>query len=188
MHSLAAVIAICWIVFWLYWIVSAFGSEKGTIANPKQFVRIRLGVVILAAGLALLFDRLPQSLKAHPLGTSRIVLALGLIAFLFGLAVAVQARIQLGKNWGLPMMQKPNPKLVTSGPYRYVRHPIYSGMLLMALGSMIDVNIYWLLVFIVATVFFTYSAVTEERLMAQQFPKDYPSYKAKTKMFIPFVL
>ena len=57
----------------------------------------------------------------------------------------------------------------------------------MALGSFLEVNIYWLIVFIIAAVLFIYSAVAEEKLMMKLFPKVYPSYKAKTKMLIPFV-
>jgi protein-S-isoprenylcysteine O-methyltransferase Ste14 len=185
MHSVAVIIGIGWIVFWLYWIASAFRSKKGTAPGLKQFVVIRLILFVLAATLALLFNHLPQSFRNHFLATGAGMLALGFILFLLGLGLAVWARIYLGKNWGMPMTQKQDPELVTDGPYRYIRHPIYSGILLMALGSAIDVNIYWLLVFIVAAVFFVYSAVAEERLMMRQFPKVYPAYKRKTKMLIP---
>ena len=85
------------------------------------------------------------------------------------------------------MTEKQNPELVTSGPYRYIRHPIYTGILTAALASTIDVSIYWLLVFIIWAIYFIYSAVIEEKRMSKQFPKDYPAYKAKTKMLIPFI-
>ena len=190
MHSWAVIIAIGWIIFWLYWIVSAAGSKKSTASHIKQFVGIRLVLIGLATLLTLLFHRLPASFTNHYLATTNntAVLALGLILFLLGLFLAVWARIHLGKNWGMPMTQKQNPELVTSGPYRYIRHPIYSGILLMVFGSFLDVNVYWLLVFILAAVFFIYSAVAEERLMMQQFPKTYLPYKARTKMLVPFIL
>lgn len=189
MLSLAAVIAICWLVFLLYWVISAFGSKRSAAtANMRQFVGIRLGVIGLAAIVSPLFNRLPDSFKNRLGAGNKGLLALGLAAFLIGLVLAVWARVYLGKNWGPPMTQKQDPELVTSGPYRYVRHPIYAGILLMALGSAFDVNIYWLLVFILAAFFFIYSAAAEERLMSKQFPKAYPPYKRKTKMLIPFVL
>jgi protein-S-isoprenylcysteine O-methyltransferase Ste14 len=193
MRSLTVIIGISWIIFWLYWIVSAFGSKKSTgsnISHIKQFVGIRVILIVLVVILTPLFNRLPYSFKNHYLAATNneTVLVLGFIMFLLGLFVAVWARIYLGKNWGMPMTQKQDPELVTSGPYRYIRHPIYSGILLMALGSAFDVNIYWLLVFIIAGFFFIYSAVAEEQLMMKQFPKVYPSYKRKTKMLIPFVL
>lgn len=187
MRLLAGIIAVCWIVFWLYWIISALGSKKGTVPSIKQFVGTRIVIFVLAVIFALFFNRLPQSFKNHFPITNDVVLALGLIMFLLGLMLAVWARVYLGKNWGMPMTQKQDPELVTTGPYRYIRHPIYSGILLMALGSTVDVNIYWLVVFMVAAVFFIHSAVVEERLMLRQFPKIYPSYKNKTKMLVPFV-
>jgi protein-S-isoprenylcysteine O-methyltransferase Ste14 len=116
------------------------------------------------------------------------MLAVGFIGFLLGLGLAVWARVYLGRNWGMPMTQKQDPELVTTGPYRYIRHPIYSGMLLMTLGSALDVNAYWLLGFVVAAVFFIYSALAEERNMTKQFPKTYPTYKSQTKMLVPFIL
>jgi protein-S-isoprenylcysteine O-methyltransferase Ste14 len=47
---------------------------------------------------------------------------------------AVWARLHVGRNWGMPMTQRAEPELVTSGPYRFVRHPIYSGLLTAMLG------------------------------------------------------
>jgi protein-S-isoprenylcysteine O-methyltransferase Ste14 len=64
---------------------------------------------------------------------------------------------------------------------------IYSGILLMSLGSFFDVNYYWLLVFMVAAVYFVFSAAVEERYMGKQFPDAYPKYKKHTKMLVPFV-
>jgi len=191
MHSLAFIIAIGWIIFWLYWIVSAFGAKKGTHshANLKQFIRIRIVTFPIAVALAVVFKNLPVSLKNHYQNAinNHLVSTAGLLMFLIGFMLAIWARRSLGKNWGMPMTQRQNPELVTSGPYAYIRHPIYTSILLMVLGSFLILNMYWLIVFIVAAVFFIYSAAEEERLMTQQFPKVYPSYKAKTNMLIPFV-
>ena len=189
MRFLTVIIAIGWIIFWLYWIISAFGSKKQTPSDIKRFVAIRIVILLLAAILVLAINRLPHTLKDHyqTFSNNNVVLALGFIMFLLGLFIAVSARMYLGKNWGMPMTRKQNPELVTSGPYHYLRHPIYTGILLMALGSFLDVNIYWSVVFIDAAVFFVYSALAEERLMMKQFPKVYPSYKRQTKMLIPFI-
>jgi protein-S-isoprenylcysteine O-methyltransferase Ste14 len=107
--------------------------------------------------------------------------------FLAGLALAIWARIYLGRNWGMPMTQKEDPELVTSGPYSYIRHPIYTGILLAIVGSVIAGGDFWLVFLVITAPYFIYSAVMEERLMMKQFPKVYPSYKSKTKMLIPFV-
>ena len=77
---------------------------------------------------------------------------------------------------------------MTSGPYRRVRHPIYSGLLLAVLGTALAVGWYWAIAGVVLGAYFTYCALDEERYMAIRFPDTYPSYKNSTKMMIPFVL
>jgi protein-S-isoprenylcysteine O-methyltransferase Ste14 len=188
MRILTIVIGLCWVAFWLYWAVSAISTKKNTKPEIKQYFAPRLGIIFVAALLAFAFNRLPQSIKDHLFGTNKVVLVLGFVVFLLGLVLAIWARIYLGKNWGMPMSKKHDPELVVTGPYQYIRHPIYTGILLMSFGSAVDVNTYWLLVFIVSAVFFIYSALSEEKLMMDQFPKAYPPYKARTKMLIPFIL
>jgi protein-S-isoprenylcysteine O-methyltransferase Ste14 len=112
----------------------------------------------------------------------------GLVLFLAGLGLAVWARIYLGRNWGMPMTRKDEPELVTSGPYRFVRHPIYSGLFLAILGTTLATNLYWLIALAALGVYFVYSARVEERLMTASFPGVYPEYQARTRMLIPFLL
>jgi protein-S-isoprenylcysteine O-methyltransferase Ste14 len=88
----------------------------------------------------------------------------------------------------MPMTERTEPELVTSGPYRFVRHPIYSGLLLAVLGTALAISLYWLIALAFLTAYFTYSATVEERLMTTSFPGEYDSYRARTNMLIPFVL
>ncbi|HVW79791.1 MAG TPA: isoprenylcysteine carboxylmethyltransferase family protein [Mycobacteriales bacterium] len=111
----------------------------------------------------------------------------GLVLFALGLAVAVWARVHLGRNWGSPMSQKDDPELVTSGPYRWIRNPIYSGIICAMLGTSLAVDLRWLVVTAVIGAYFVYSAVMEQRYMEQQFPESYPAFRDATKMLIPFV-
>lgn len=188
MRPLEITISIGWISFWIYWIISALSSKKSSTGNNiRLFLGFRIITIALVVIFVSIFRRLPISLKDDLHTDNHLVLIMGLLLFLVGMSLAVWARIYLGKNWGMPMTQKKSPELVTSGPYKYVRHPIYSGILLMVLGSIFDVNIFWLLVFVVSLVFFIYSSLVEERLMSKQFPKVYPAYKSKTKMLIPFI-
>ncbi len=85
------------------------------------------------------------------------------------------------------MSVKEDPELVTTGPYRYVRHPIYSGILLALLGSALANGILWLIVFVFFGTCFAIAARAEERLMLRQFPAEYPRYRARTKAIVPFV-
>jgi protein-S-isoprenylcysteine O-methyltransferase Ste14 len=118
---------------------------------------------------------------------SLISQVVGAILVFAGLGLAVWARVHLGRNWGMPMTEKDEPELVTSGPYRLVRHPIYSGILLAVLGTALANNLYWLIAFAVILVYFIYSAKVEEGIMTRSFPSTYPRYRTHTKMLIPFV-
>jgi len=108
--------------------------------------------------------------------------------FATGLALAVWARVCLGRNWGMPMSRRAEPQLVTSGPYAVVRHPIYTGILLALLGSSIAINVIGIVLVLVLGANFYYSALVEERNMAASFPSEYPEYRARTKMMLPFLL
>ena len=85
------------------------------------------------------------------------------------------------------MSQKVDPELVTTGPYRSVRHPIYSGIILAMVGTAIAVSVYWLIAVVLLGGYFLYSAIMEERIMAGLFPDSYPAYKQSTKMLVPFI-
>ena len=86
------------------------------------------------------------------------------------------------------MTSKENADLVTTGPYSLVRHPIYSGALLAVVGSIIVLGIIWIIFFVYIFVYFIYSVKVEEEIMASKFPNEYPAYKARTKMLIPYIL
>lgn len=180
MSTLRTAVAVAWVAFWLYWLVSARSAKSGT-----RTARTRppgLLIVVVAFLLLRAFGANTAALHAPA------VLALGASMLAAGLGVAVWARIHLGRNWGMPMSEKDEPELVTSGPYRLVRHPIYSGLLLAMLGTALATNLYWLLAIAIIAPYFTYSARTEERIMATSFPAAYARYRAHTKMLIPFVL
>lgn len=182
MAALDVSIAVIWGVFWCYWIVSAFGAKKGSWNLRSRPVGL---LIIVGGGLLLRELKLSGSgLAIH----SPVLQAAGMIMLLLGLALAVWARIHLGRNWGMPMTQKDEPELVTSGPYRLVRHPIYSGLLLGLLGTALATSLYLLIALGIAGAYFLYSASVEERLLAKTFPTTYPPYRAHTKMLLPFVL
>jgi protein-S-isoprenylcysteine O-methyltransferase Ste14 len=85
------------------------------------------------------------------------------------------------------MTQKDEPELVRDPPYRLVRHPIYSGILIAAVGTAVGLAWMWLIATALATIYFIYSATVEEHYLAHRFPDAYPAYKRSTKMLIPFV-
>jgi protein-S-isoprenylcysteine O-methyltransferase Ste14 len=180
MSTLRSAVPVVWLVFWAYWLISAARAKHGTRSTRTRPPGLLIGVV----GFVVLRLFGTGSLTVN----SPALEVVGVILLLSGLGLAVWARVHLGRNWGMPMTQKDEPELVTSGPYRFVRHPIYSGILLGIIGTSLAINLYLLFAFAVLGAYFTYCAKVEEGLMTSSFPGVYPGYVARTKMLIPFVL
>jgi protein-S-isoprenylcysteine O-methyltransferase Ste14 len=171
-----------WAVFWIYWLISAVGVKEGSRrSRPIRPVGL---LIVLLGGVTIRALKGSNGLAVD----SPTLEAVGVILLVLGLGLAVWARVHLGRNWGMPMTEKAEPELITSGPYRFVRHPIYSGLLLGLLGTALATNLYWFIAFGAALAYFAYSASVEERLLTASFPRAYPTYRAHTKMLIPFVL
>jgi protein-S-isoprenylcysteine O-methyltransferase Ste14 len=184
MRAVELIFAIGWAAFWIYWIVAAVSTgsaKRGRISWAREF-RIRAVILVLTIVLIRL-----GAFRGHGLGTDPWRAGAGLVLFAVGLAFSIWARINIGHNWGGPMSQKNDTELVTSGPYRLVRHPIYSGILVAGVGTALALNWSWLIVVVLAGVYFVYSAVAEEHNLTEQFPDAYPAYKRSTKMLVPFI-
>jgi len=180
MHALKFAIGLAWIVFWLYWLASAATSKESVSGGwrPRLAGASVIGVLIISVVL-----------RGGSLAVHNVVLgAIGAALFAGGIALAVWARLHLGRNWGMPMTQRSEPELITSGPYRFVRHPIYSGLLTAMLGTALVDNLLGLIVVAVMIAYFYYCGTVEERNLTATFPDSYPDYKSRTKMLIPFLL
>jgi protein-S-isoprenylcysteine O-methyltransferase Ste14 len=180
MRGIDIAIGVGWVVFWLGWLAAASGVKSGRTRRGRfAGARVAIVLIILLLGRVRAFRR--------PASTDPAVAGVGLAVFLVGLAVAVWARVHLGRNWGTPMSEKENPELVTTGPYRWIRNPIYSGLILAMIGTAVAVSLEWLVVLIPLGGYFVYSAVMEQRFMTEKFPDTYPAYRDATKMLIPYV-
>jgi protein-S-isoprenylcysteine O-methyltransferase Ste14 len=183
MHVVDLIILIVWIAFWIYWFAAAAGAKAGR-ARWGSFAGFRVAALLIV----LLLVR-AKVIKGHgALNNDPWLEGIGLAVFAAGLALAVWARLYIGRNWGTPMSRKEDPDLVTSGPYRSIRHPIYSGIILAMVGTALAVSWYWFIAVVLLGGYFIYSATVEERYMTGLFPDAYPTYKSTTKMLIPFVL
>jgi protein-S-isoprenylcysteine O-methyltransferase Ste14 len=181
MHVVATIILVVWIVFWISWLAAAVGVKQGQ-SRWGRSAGIRIALVLIA--FLLIRARV---VKGQTITSDPWLEGIGLAVFLAGLSLAVWARFSIGRNWGAPMSEKVNPELVTAGPYRGVRHPIYSGILLAMVGTAVAVSWYGLIAVAVFGAYFIYSAVMEERYMTGRFPETYPEYKHSTKMLVPFI-
>jgi protein-S-isoprenylcysteine O-methyltransferase Ste14 len=181
-HVVADIIVVGWVVFWVGWLIAAAGAKRGHIKwGPIVWTRVAIALVVVLLIRVKVF-------KGQTIIHDPWLQAIGLVMFVSGLALAVWARLNLGSNWGSPMSEKKDLQLVTTGPYRRIRHPIYSGIILGFVGTALAINWHWLIVAALAGAYFVYSAFIEERYLAQRLPDTYPAYKRGTRMLIPFVL
>ncbi len=128
------------------------------------------------------FELLPRSL---PLGIAGCVLCAA------GLLFTVFARFYLGRNWSGAVTIKENHELIQSGPYRFVRHPIYSGLFVAILGTFLALipTVAGLFAYAIMALTLRFKLSAEEELMTRQFPEAYPAYKKKVRgAIIPWIL
>ena len=160
MQALKLAIGVGWLVFWIYWLASAAASK----ASVSGGWRTRLtGVSVIAVFV------IAEAFRGSGVATRSVILGvIGAVLFACGIALAVWARLHLGRNWGMPMTQRAEPELVTSGPYRFVRHPIYSGLLTAMLGTTLVNNLLGLIVVAVLVAYFYYCGRSEERRVGKE--------------------
>jgi protein-S-isoprenylcysteine O-methyltransferase Ste14 len=180
-------IGLLWCAWGLYWIISARGTK---ITQRRESLASRLAhVVPLAIGGVLigwreipgewLATRLwPRSFAAYWIGVAWIVAGLGF---------SVWARVHLGSNWSGTVTVKQSHELIRSGPYAWVRHPIYTGLLAALLGSVIaSGTLRSAIGLAIITAAFVRKLRTEERFMREIFPGEYERYSTAVPALIPF--
>jgi len=180
-------IKMCWLLFIVVWLIFSLVAKKNIQSNNERqssFIRFVIIVVVIWFLRIKIFRQLAN---ASILSSNHFVLGCGVLICAAGIGFAIWARIHIGKNWGMPMSVKEKPELVTTGPYRLVRHPIYTGLCVAMIGSMITQGFMWLIYFVFLGGYFIYSAKKEEKSMLFQFPDKYPAYMKRTRMLIPFI-
>ena len=185
------IILISWLAFIGYWAISAIGVKKDvtkSILWSKQANVVRLIMVAIVVLVVIFrFSSISHVFANRINGAESIVTEIGAVLCALGIAFAIWARRHLGKNWSSHPALKEGHELVTSGPYRFVRHPIYTGILLASLGTVLVVGFIWMIPLAVFCFVLTRRIPAEENIMIKQFPDTYPEYKKRTKALIPFV-
>ena len=191
MAMLHSIIPGLWLLFTAYWLISARFAKRSVGGRTRWWTHIAIRativvLIVIAISSAPLRHglRAAQAYQAH----HTLMAVIGIVLVMLGIALAVWARIELGRNWGMPMSQREDPELITGGPYAYVRHPIYSGIILGMIGSAIGHSVVWTLPLVLFGAYFIYSARREEELMCALFPESYPAYMRRTYMLAPHVL
>lgn len=175
-----------WLLFGVYWLVSALKRKK---TKQRETVLQRVGYTLpLALVFYLLYQHQPhygwldnRFFPAGPFGEW-----FGVLLTAAGIGVAFWARWHLGTNWSGVVTLKEGHELIRSGPYRSIRHPIYTGILLALLGTAIAFGeVRGLFAVAIVWLSFYIKARREESFLSQEFGPGFTDHKQHTGMFLP---
>jgi protein-S-isoprenylcysteine O-methyltransferase Ste14 len=186
MSLIEKAILACWAAFVVFWAVMA-PRTKRTVQTQDLASRLTHSIpIFIGAWLLLRGTADPPPLGDRILPHTTAVLVVGLAVTLAGLSLAIWARVILGRNWSGRVTFKEDHELIRRGPYAHVRHPIYSAILLMFLGSAIAIATLGALIglpLVVAGVWLKLGQ--EEALLAAHFEAEYTAYKAEVGALVP---
>jgi protein-S-isoprenylcysteine O-methyltransferase len=179
-------ILVCWVALIVYWLIK--GSDvKQNIERHVSFKYILLlSFVVAAVFIVMLYTK---TFLQYTLWQTSVQLGeLTDIIVLAGFGFAVWARAILGRNWSPHITIKKGHKLIKHGPYSIVRHPIYTGMIIMLVGTAINIGQVFAFVLLLAFFLgFNAKCRLEEELLVKHFSKEYKVYKKRVKSIVPYV-
>jgi protein-S-isoprenylcysteine O-methyltransferase Ste14 len=182
------IIIACWVIFVGYWLVSAARGKK--IAERQSVPSALAHRIPIGLGWWLLiFPRFRPPMNQLVMPHVDMVLLTGALICVLGLLVTIWARRTLAGNWSSDVTFKQGHELVCAGPYRFVRHPIYTGLLIMCVGTGIEVGQLRCWIGTAAVLIgFWIKLSQEERLLLRHFPEAYPDYRKRVKALVPWIL
>jgi len=180
-----------WVIFTLYWLWGWLRVKSAKRKEPllprllKYWLPLAIAIALIGPG-----DWFGSSwLHARMYPASVAIAVLGALLTMLGVAFACWARYVLGRNWNSVVQVKQDHELIQSGPYRWVRHPIYTGLLLAFVGTAMAIG-EWrgLICVVIVAVSFWFKLKLEERWMRDNFGVAYENYMQRTKALIPGLL
>ena len=176
---------VVWGCFLVYWRLMAPGTKpaqriEGTASQAIRVLLFLGAIAVLSVPIPLPFlyrQFMPQSAGAFFVGLGITVA---------GLLFAVWARVHLGRNWSQTVMIKQEHELITSGPYAWVRHPIYTGILAGFLGSAVaTAQVRGVLALLLVLGALWGKLRLEERWMGGHFGATYAEYARRVPALVP---
>ncbi|MBN2637925.1 MAG: isoprenylcysteine carboxylmethyltransferase family protein [Bacteroidales bacterium] len=182
---------VIWLLFLSYWIILAQVTKKVKSQEPllPRFLKYWLPIIIAAylSGPGEWFGHtwIRENFVPH----SNQVGLIGISICFVGLVTVIWSRYNLGKNWSFSVQVKEDHELIQNGIYKIIRHPIYTGLLLLFIGNtLINGDYRGIIAVVIVSISLWFKIKKEEKLLFEIFGKDYIEYKNKTKALIPFVI
>jgi protein-S-isoprenylcysteine O-methyltransferase Ste14 len=175
-----------WLLWCVYWFAASMRSKQ--TVRRESFAESTLHRLPVLLAVVLFLSRAASMgwLGARFLPRNEALFWLGAVMVAAGLGWSVLARVHLGGNWSAMVTVKQDHELIRTGPYRWTRRPIYTGLITAFAGSAIALG-EWrglIAVALVVVAFLRKSAV-EERFMMARFPAEYPRYRAEVPALLP---
>jgi protein-S-isoprenylcysteine O-methyltransferase Ste14 len=175
-----------WYVFIIYWVVGASSLKRTKVEEAPPGRLLHILIMVAAVDLMFWGNLAFGMLNERMIPLELPALYAGIALTWLGVAFAIWARSNLGRNWSGRVTVKVDHQLIQSGPYAFVRHPIYSGLLLANVGAALFIG-QWrcllaLLIFLVET---SRKAAKEEGLMVTEFGEKYEDYRRRTGFLFP---
>jgi protein-S-isoprenylcysteine O-methyltransferase Ste14 len=175
-----------WLIFFGYWLVSGFRLNKMKRSEPssQRFSRpaLTIAILVLLYAAAYRWDILNGPFVPMVWWVPYFTAVLTWI----GMAVAVWARYHLGRYWSASVALREGHRLIRSGPYERIRHPIYTGIVTMLAATVLAVDRYRALIaFGLILAGIIWKARKEEALLASEFGSEFEEHRRHTGFFLP---
>lgn len=186
MSSSMSIVALLWLVSELT-IGARAARRVGKRIQDRLSGPALMSGLVLAVWLGIVVQR--SVLGAAITGPRPVLLGTGVVVALVGIAVRQYAVASLGRYFTTRIMTAPDQKVVETGPYRYIRHPSYTGLLLTTLGVLLMVG-NWISIacIVIALPGFAYRMKVEEGALSQELGEPYRDYMRRTKRLVPYLV
>jgi protein-S-isoprenylcysteine O-methyltransferase len=177
-----------WIVLVTVWVVGMFMTRQTARQQTSSSRMWQMGIVLLGMWLLFGWGTGIAWMDGAAFPVTAVVAMAGLATTLAGVAFAIWARVMLGANWSGVITVKEGHALVRRGPYRIVRHPIYTGLLTAVAGTALTRgSVRGILALPIVAFGFWLKTLMEERFMVQEFGEEYLRYKHEVRALVPFL-
>ena len=176
----------------LLWVITVTTSSYNLKEWIKRLTVLKLNTLVVIVLETIISLQLLKFIEFEiPNVTNKIVLSVsGLIIHISGALIAAWAKVTMKASWGAPAQHdiKKQKNLVTSGPFKYTRNPIYLGLLMMFLGLEFALRSYLMLLTVPIYYLMLKAIKIEEKLLEKHFDKSYLDYKKKVSRFLPIFI
>jgi protein-S-isoprenylcysteine O-methyltransferase Ste14 len=174
-----------WVGFYILWLLWAIRIKE--VERRERSFAYFLHRLLVVAGFLLIFLNMPEHwLYRRLLPTAPWLPVLGIAIAVAGFAFAIWARMHIGRNWSSAVTSRVQHELIRSGPYRWVRHPIYSGLMLALLGTvLVQDQLRGIIALALVYAGWKIKSRLEEKMMVSTFGEQYIAYSNSTGALFP---